>query len=65
MANRVILEIEGVRYVRKIAEGIAEGACSQCAVRKYCDQEEDALCCNYHAYFTKLEEDGTVSGASH
>lgn len=59
MANRVILEIEGVRYVRKIAKA-AEGTCSQCAVCEFCDEENDALCCSCLAYFTKLEEDGTV-----
>lgn len=59
MANRVILEIEGVRYVRKIAEG-AEGTCSRCSVCDLCDKENEVLCCNSHAYFVKLEEDGTV-----
>lgn len=59
MANRVILEIEGVRYVRKIAKGM-QGTCSQCAVCDFCDEENDALCCNHNAFFIKLEEDGTV-----
>ena len=59
MANRVMLEIEGVRYERKIAE-YGECTCSRCDAREFCNDETDALCCSYHAYFTKLEEDGTV-----
>lgn len=62
MANRVILEIEGVRYERKIAKSRSwDATCSQCAVRNFCEQDLDDLCCNNYAYFTKLEEDGTVS----
>ena len=59
MANRVILEIEGVRYERKIAKGWA-GTCAKCAVIDFCDKYDEAFCCNHNAYFTKLEEDGTV-----
>lgn len=59
MANRVILEIDGVRYVRKVAERWEE-TCSHCAIRKICLQDEDVLCYNNNAYFVKLEEDGTV-----
>lgn len=59
MANRVILEIDGVRYERKKAE-YGECTCSRCSVCDICDKENEALCCNFRAYFVKLEEDGTV-----